>query len=293
MRLEPRIRRTRTDAGPNWVRRESAIEVDILATDPTERPGITSPISERVPNTPQRGRFPQTERLPAPSAEDSLPLIPESADDLARLPAGNVLFQSPQERPKRPSLPPSPVAVLLEPSSGDQDSEERSTHLYDKDDASLHKGELAGSEPQDHPAPARRTAFDPASSNTRGTRLPKPRPSLSVVRSVSDSIEAEYAGLRAAPPAAEPRPQPTGPIDWPPPMERPGVDYPEDWWVDEVGATHIVINPIQRTHLFSSRFGVLLIDGGAWLLGFVTMFITGLVTTGSALLVLVALSIEG
>ena len=93
-------------------------------------------------------------------------------------------------------------------------------------------------------------------------------------------------GGRAAPAAPAPRPFSDSVVDWPPPMERPSIDYPPDWTGDQFG-TKVVISP-QRT---LSRGWVMLVDFSAWFLGFLAMFLTGLVTTTSAALVLFALSL--
>jgi hypothetical protein len=94
--------------------------------------------------------------------------------------------------------------------------------------------------------------------------------------------------MRAIPSATDPRPVSDSVVDWPPPMERPGIDYPPDWLGDEAG-TLIVIDPTRGQ--LSTRVWIVAIDAGAWLLGFVAMFLTGLVTTASGALVLFALSI--
>jgi hypothetical protein len=52
--------------------------------------------------------------------------------------------------------------------------------------------------------------------------------------------------------------------------------------------TRIVVDPVRPQR---SRAFVLALDAAAWLLGFVAMFLTGLVTTGSAALVLFAVTI--
>jgi hypothetical protein len=290
--------------GPNWVRRE-APEVDVLATDPIEHHAILS--SPMPTSGPRTGRLALASRLPAPSAEDSLPVIPENDEELARLPAGHRAFLKQvseeirksetsgkppakiQPKPAPSSLEPFrpsdyQAPLVLEDDSGDAD-EEQSTNLFES------------FEEEGTPVGADMLSVDQHATESIKTGKRK-HPHLTVVRSVSDSIEGEYAGVRASPPVADPRPVPDEVVDWPPPMERPGIDYPEDWWTDTVGGTMIVIDPVRTNGLAggllgrSGRLGVMMIDAGAWLLGFVTMFITGLVTTGSALLVLFALSLE-
>jgi hypothetical protein len=276
--------------GPNWVRREASVEVDVLATDPMEHQAILS--SPMPTGGPRTGRLTLAPRLPAPSAEDSLPVIPENDEELARLPAGHRAFlkqhreelhksETSGKAPPKAQVPRSPSSLepfrpsdyqaplVLEDSSED-DAEEQSTNLYESDEESAFGADMLSAD--QHAVEKKKS------------------PHLRVIRSVSDSIEGEYAGLRASPPVADPRPVPDEVVDWPPPMERPGIDYPEDWWTDTVGGTVIVIDPIRPVR--ASHLGVMMIDAGAWLLGFVTMFITGLVTTGSALLVLFALSLD-
>ena len=111
MTPDPRIRRTRKDLGPNWVRREMPVELDILAADnepsraghpahPTHSeagyaagPHSLPPLGSRDARSQSQdwgrgvrpGRLTLASRLPAPSAEDSLPVIPDSDEELARL----------------------------------------------------------------------------------------------------------------------------------------------------------------------------------------------------------------
>lgn len=140
--------------------------------------------------------------------------------------------------------------------------------------------------PQDLP-------FDPVATGvvTAGGFGAEPsRPSLRLVRSVSAEIEDEFVGMRAAPLAMEPRPVSDEVVDWPPPRVRPTIDYPDDWSSDDVGNTLIVIDPVHRSH-GSSRARVILLDMAAWVVGFLAMFFTGLVTTCSAALVFFAMSL--
>ncbi|MEZ4235636.1 MAG: hypothetical protein R3F59_05640 [Myxococcota bacterium] len=104
----------------------------------------------------------------------------------------------------------------------------------------------------------------------------------------TDAID--IARMRAETTATpEPRPVSDSIVDWPPPQGRPGIDYPSDWARDQEG-TLIVIDP-HRSPLVAARRRALLVDFAAWLLGFVAMFLTGLVTTASAALVLFALTL--
>lgn len=103
--------------------------------------------------------------------------------------------------------------------------------------------------------------------------------------------EAVEIDARATPASPEPRPERDSVVDWPPPMDRPAIDYPADWnpRTDDWG-TMIVIQPRGAVRQ-ATIGGPWMVDLAAWSLGFLAMFFTGLVTTGSALLVLFALSL--
>ncbi|MEQ1504030.1 MAG: hypothetical protein ABMB14_17440 [Myxococcota bacterium] len=307
------------DDGPNWVR--VGVEVDQMPTDPmTAGGGWTEPeFSE--PDWPSIGGAGVGPGVGGPGAADARVLLGR-VGRYPGLPGGGrgtptSLPQIPDDLPlpirarpgeSRPSGGPGrsgPLGGLPrmrddEPTGdGSLDEEDRSTGLFeswDWDEApptgepSLDKWTERPSQPL--PRAPVRVAPDGGlhAVDDHASLPPEPRPPL--VNSITDAVAEEAVGQRAAPPASDPRPVADEVVDWPPPMVRPQVDYPPGWTGDEVG-TLIVIDPSNRFRLAERRSGlpVWAVDAAAWTLGFVAMFLTGLVTTGSAALVLFALSL--
>jgi hypothetical protein len=251
--------------------RLASADVLPLQCRPIHEPDLDSqPISNHAPRLFTLGRL-------APASGDSLP----------------VLEDVPLPMPQRDGTPRSG------PPRGDDSSDDLSTGLFETVHIETDAQSRTLVTKQADLLHATQTQLDDITSDPlsseQETRKPweatdvRRPPSLSVVRSVAASIENEFQGMRAVPLEREPRPDAGEVVDWPPPAQRPVADLPR--WTDEgPGDTRIVLDPVARPR--RSRAWVAAVDAAAWLLGFVAMFLTGLVTTGSAALVLFAISIR-
>jgi hypothetical protein len=311
MRAKPYTRH-RSEPGPTWVRSVQQDELrvsvermtppvsdDEQVTDAMERRGARSTAPEDAPVRRRREvlhsppHVGHTRGIHHPDL-DSQPVAapPPRLSSLGRFQplAGDSLppILDEDEGPAivLPPPPPSLASPLVQP---DLSLDDQSTNLFDSLSMEF--------ELQDDPgvtAVSHRVVFEASAADEEETRKPwqaAPASASSVVQSVADAIEHEQQATRAMPPVREPRPQTDEVVDWPPPRLRPTLDYPPGWDPQDMGDTRIVVDPT-RPPAPRSRVVVLAIDAAAWLLGFAAMFLTGLVTTGSAALVLFAISLK-
>lgn len=321
MRAKPFARDAR-EAGPTWVRSSRTADVAVDLPPPVDHDETTTnqPTTRRAPlaagegmavtepYTLPRGPVQHEDGAEAGGQDDSITdamelVLDDECDSSPVIlhrptfhtaPLHAVDLQAAAAPRRAPSLPPGPalgqsrpapaldslpdrVAPLLGPAIDPDsiDADDQSTGLFESDSNHTHA---------------------PPSMVDESRAFERPAAASTLSRSVAASIENEYVGMRAVPLEREPRPQASEVVDWPPPAARPTLDAPSDWCPDE---TRIVLDP-RRSGSFAlpapspspSRWWVVAIDAAAWLLGFFAMFLTGLVTTGSAALVVFALSVS-
>lgn len=327
MRARPRTARA-TNPGPTWMRwgADEGGGDGEDATDPNDRlpppraarraaaipPAFAAPPPRVVEETKE------TQLLDGPAmraalAEDDLDYLldddppPRPRDLSPRRESPAIGHRADLRAPRAPAAPPSrsvPPIQRLTPIHSAVEYDTEASALTDQPDDATHvfEGEWEDSVPEwsPDPTPLHLERLGPITPPARASYAPAPSRAPISPPPLVDSIgvagfaaRTPYAE-RAAPPPSAPRPQDTGyapipglhPSEWHEPPLRPVTTARAGW--ESEGNTAFIMSPVTAAASDRSFLGI---DGTTWILGLAALVITGLVTGGSAALVLFALSL--